>query len=280
MKVNPLKKLQDAREANVEENKNLISEVQLLLDTAGQEEREALRIVGLEHHVVHAENTRGVEIERKKFEEEYASSSFTESEVKALCMKYDLRMLPTRLFIGKLDGEVASKLKAFVSKHKSEIGNYSDNFYIIAPPKAFMLENQPPKPRRIDPILLYRVPGERNRQENQYVLIHKWGKDFTLYRRLVAMKYKSLTTLHLFWTMFLTLVICAIPVLAGYNPLTLWNYAFIPVVFASWYLLACIPYYMEAGGDSRPTSATIESQLGKFTTKDLWNSRQKRKVFR
>jgi len=279
MKVNPLKKLQSARKANVKENKNIISEVQLLLDTAGQEEREALRIVGLEHHVIHAENTRSVEIERKKFEEEYASSSFTETEIKDLCIKYDLRMLPTRLFVGKLDGEVASKLKAFVSKHKSEIGHYSDNFYVIAPPKAFKLEDQPVKPERIDPILVYKVPGARNREENQYILIHKWDKDFTLYRRLVALKYKSLTTLHMFWTLFLTLIVSAIPLIAGYNPITLWGYSFIPVVFVCWYLLALFSYY-EAAGDHRRRGSTIEDGLGRFTTRDLWNNNFKRQVFR
>ena len=187
MNVNIVKKLENKRKNSQKETEVVIQEVKLLMDSEAEAERSALKVAGLVNHMEHIDQKRGQEIERAKFEEEYGNNVFTENEIKDICLKYDLRMLETRRFLGKIDGEVAVKLKHFMADKQGEMGNYSRNFYVIAPETAFQLEKQPRKPpRQIDPILVYKVPGA-----DQYVFIHKWGRDFTLWRRFRGFYFES-----------------------------------------------------------------------------------------
>lgn len=187
MRVNVVDKLEKTRKSSQDQAELVVQEVKLLMDTEAEAERKALRIAGLTNHMEHVDQHKGQEVERAKFEEEYGNSVFRENELQAICMKYDLRMLPSRRFLGKIDGEVAVKLKHFMENREGEMGNYSENFFIIAPESAFQLENQPRKPpRQIDPILVYKVP-----RKDQYVFIHKWGKDFTFWRRFRGFYFES-----------------------------------------------------------------------------------------
>lgn len=204
MKVDIVKKLNDQRKTSIDSTEKIVGEVKLLLDTHSQKERMALKIVGLDRHVQEVERTRGVEIERSKFEEEYGNKVFHIDEVKEICMKYDLRLLETRRFAGKLDAQVAYKLSAFIEAHEQEMGCSSNDFYIMAPEYAFNLSNRPAKVRDMDPVLLYRMP-----RTDHYVFIHKWGLDFTIMRRLRGMFFSSLSSMWLM-TMSFYFVLCSL----------------------------------------------------------------------
>jgi hypothetical protein len=144
----------------------------------------------LDHQVIEADTRKGVEIERREFEKQYGNDTFSEDEIKDICIKYNLRFLRSKHFNGKIDGEVASKLARFNKEHGQEMGGEGE-YFIMAPAKAFALYNRPVKPPRdIDPILLYKVPKSDN-----YVFIHKWGKDFSFLRRLQGLYYENLFTI-------------------------------------------------------------------------------------
>jgi len=190
--VDIIKKLGNKRTAAKEGVETVVKEAQLLLEENANSEREALRLTGLDHQIRQVDKKRGAELEREKFEEEYGNETFTKDEIKDICLKYDLRMLNTHKFKGKLDGEVASKLARFCEAHKHEMGGHSDDFHIIAPAKMFELRGEERTPVNItmDPILLYRVP-----RTGHYVFIHKWGKDFGPWRRLQGMFYNSVESM-------------------------------------------------------------------------------------
>lgn len=186
MKVDIIKELDRNRSNTQNTAESLVNEVKLLMDESARRERDALYVAGLTAHIEQVENAKGTEITRQKNETAYGERTFTEAELKAICVKYDLRMLRAKLFNGKLDGEVAPKLARFIENNKYEIGNQSGNFFVIAPPNSFKLSKRPVKVRDVDPVLLYKVP-----KEDQYVFVHKWGRDFTLWRRFLGMFYSS-----------------------------------------------------------------------------------------
>ena len=126
------KELEKKKKKSIGNSEEFLKETQLLLEAGADDEKRALRAIGLDHQIRHVENNRGIEIEREKFESEYGESVFTEQEIKEICIKYDLRFLPSQFFKGRLDTQIASKLSKFI-KENPEVGQHSDSFYIIAP---------------------------------------------------------------------------------------------------------------------------------------------------
>lgn len=104
--------------------------------------------------------------------------------IKAVCLKYELRFLPTRFYKGALDAGIAPAvakvkdlLKELPAAHTGEqlLGYNSamaDNlkgkpqFCIAAPSEAFALQ-----PRPKDPLLFLRLNAFK------WFLVHKWGDD-------------------------------------------------------------------------------------------------------
>jgi len=183
-------------------------ETQKLLETHDAKEKDALRRAGLDYQVKKIERGVGVEIDRQKIEEDYKNNTFTEDEIKEVCLKYDLRFLNTHYFKGSLDGKVSKKLKEFLEAHP-EIGHNSDSFFIIAPSKAFNLQDNKKKPLfQLNPILVYQIP-----KQDKYVYIHKWGLDFTFMRRLRGKFFESTENM---WTMTGTFWIMTISIMFSY----------------------------------------------------------------
>jgi len=185
--------LESKRQMSVDKTENVPS-VKLLM--SGEDgDREILKRTGLDHDIKEAEKIKGLEIDRKNLEDTYKGFVFTEEEIKDICIKYDLRLLPTKHFRGDLDTEVAEKLKAFVAEHP-EIGAVSESFYIIAPENSFDLEYSDAKPSaKTDLILVYKVRTERGELE-KFVFIHKWGKEeFSSLRRLKGIFYESTSSM-------------------------------------------------------------------------------------
>ena len=57
----------------------------------------------------------------------------------------------------------------------------STRLFIMAPIKAFNLQDRPEPPKNVDPALFYRIDTTEG---VMYALIHKWGRDFTAIRRI------------------------------------------------------------------------------------------------
>jgi hypothetical protein len=134
---------------------------------------------------------------------------FTESQIKKVACKYGLRFLKTDMYRGNIDPYAIIKIKEFESKeniHEFGQGRWSKiiKYKILAPKSSFELKVKPKDP------LLFACLGEYN-GEKMYYLIHKWGKDLNIGRRIVNSFKINKWTMTLFYscvtaiTMYITL---------------------------------------------------------------------------
>lgn len=265
MKVNLVKELEKKREDAQKDSESIVKEVHLLLETGAQDDRNALRTIGIDAHLSYAEKQKGVEIERQEFEKDYEGHVFTMDEIKDMCLKYDLRFLSTRYFVGKIDTVLAPKVKRFIEARKNEIGNYSSDFYVMAPEDAFQLEDMPKRiPRNIDPVLLYRIP-----RTDQFVFVHKWGKDFTLWRRLRGIFFKSVMNMKLMtWAALYLICSSILPLTTSSYVGTNVDILFHGIVAGLALALAHLALLIGFNDDSRWQSRTTENR---------WNTNLRRR---
>jgi hypothetical protein len=103
----------------------------------------------------------------------------SKAQIKDLCMKYRLRFLRSHKYSGVLDTVVASKMVTLMEKLGVPNLEWDarKKFFIMAPAKSFALSE---RPKPIDPVLFYRAG------DDEYILVHKWGNDFTFVRRLIG----------------------------------------------------------------------------------------------
>jgi len=105
------------------------------------------------------------------------------SQIESICNKYYLKFLPSAMYKGSVDNELALKIEAFELNHGvncfSKMESYLfrniavGNTYIIAPPESFDLQEKP-----LDPLFFYKINDE------YFYLIHKWGNDLSLLNRI------------------------------------------------------------------------------------------------
>jgi len=267
IKVNPVKELNQKREATINDAEAVVKEVKLLMEADDAADKDALRRAGLDFHLNQVENKKGETLEREKFEEEYKNKVFTESEIKAICIKYDLRFLNTEHFIGKIDGRVANELSKFMKEHCP--GNERGSFFIMGPGASFKLDAKKREPRPVDddPVLFYKLRnntiGNHHEAETKYVYIHKWGKDFTIARRLRAIFFKNVFSMWFYTLMAWSMLGFGLNYMMGGS---YWHMAWIiPAAFV-------------------PAMFTLAIMFGEFerwdkrTSKYLWNERMTRRA--
>jgi hypothetical protein len=168
--------------------KDPIEEVRLLLQENESEKAKVLRGLSSESNFARVEKMRGKQIELEKLENGYHGNVYTTQQIKEMCMDYHLRFLPSKLYTGSFDVEVAGKVIEFSKKTNTPIEDYSlrNSFYILAPESDFELKDEKhiTKKQR-DPALFYKI------DDTHYRLIHKWGEDFTVFRLLEGFSYRS-----------------------------------------------------------------------------------------
>lgn len=266
MSINLVKELKKEKEVTISKTEKVVQEATLLLQQDVDKEEEALRKAGLNYQLDFSRTKKSYQMERESFEKKYKGEVFSFREIKSLCLKYNLRFLPANLFIGQLDNQVATKLKAFMDLREGEIGNYSPDFMIVAPENAFRLEGtQPKSPRKLDPILFYRIPGK-----DQYVFIWKWGKDFSFLRRLQGMYYLSQKSMiNYTWCISFAILLGILKLSVPnfiVNPVTLfWLIPAVGLSFASVFIFFSIRY-----------NAAHDDNWERLSSERLWNESTKR----
>ncbi|MFZ7116431.1 MAG: hypothetical protein ACO1G9_13705 [Bacteroidota bacterium] len=111
--------------------------------------------------------------------EEDENRIYTLDQIRKICIRYRLRFLSTSLFKATFPYEAISRINELEKKLNRKI----DDFRIIAPSKAFDLENI-----NQDPLLFAQLADGR------YYLIHHWGKDLKWYRRILTWPLQNFTT--------------------------------------------------------------------------------------
>lgn len=158
----------------------LDAEVEKVLATADEKYREGLMSeLGFDYK--HAEAVK-IRQEREMLARFPSNRIMSKDAIKATCIKYGLRFLPTRFYKGQLDAGIGPAVEAFRMYCGGEFPKinatelcseafYGTNtgtvqFYIAAPASEFVLK---PKPQ--DPLLFARLSLDK------FFLIHKWGDD-------------------------------------------------------------------------------------------------------
>tara|TARA_B110001469_G_C9616931_1_gene307244 strand:- start:969 stop:1661 length:693 start_codon:yes stop_codon:yes gene_type:complete len=111
-------------------------------------------------------------------------SIYNLEQIKKICVKYRLRFLDSKAFIGEIPAEAILKVKAL----EKELGHPIDGFKIVAPKKLFQLED-----KDSDPLLFLQL------SDNKFYFIHKWGGELNKFRSLLAAPLRSF--MSLFWTL-------------------------------------------------------------------------------
>lgn len=194
-----LVKLKDRETANASE---IVREVKLLLAGDEGKDMEIMRHLAGNSAMVANEIALGKQIELEKLEETYGSI-FTLNQIKELAIKYKLRFLNSGMYMGDMPQQAIAKLKQFSKDTITTIDPYTlkTQFFILGPVEAFKMDeistaDERREERRVqrerlraaraaDPVLFYKI------DQNHYRLIHKWGSDFNITRRITGWKWAS-----------------------------------------------------------------------------------------
>lgn len=115
----------------------------------------------------------------------YGISSFRASDVYSLDQietvsgDYRLRFLPSYMFKGDIPEEALRKVQEIENANRS----FLNEFFIMAPGSLFELEDA-----QKDPLLFAKIG------DNQFLLIHRWGRDLHWTRKMVCYPLKSIYT--------------------------------------------------------------------------------------
>lgn len=130
-----------------------------------------------------------------------AERIFTVDDIQQLCVKYRLRFLDFSAYKGDLPYEALMAVKAFERSTGQEVSGLK----IVAPGKLFELQE-----KDSDPLLLAYLGNDN------YFLLHQWGKDLKWYRKLMAYPFRSLH--HFIFTLVLAAFVFAQIVPIGQLP--------------------------------------------------------------
>ena len=117
-----------------------------------------------------------------KFDKMESKNIFHKKKIKKICIRFRLRFLDSNLFKGKYPENITSIIKDIETKHDTTLNNYM----IMAPSKLFKIKSPD------DPVLFIPIGND------YYYLIHKWGKEFNLFRKLLVLPYKNIDNLTIF----------------------------------------------------------------------------------
>lgn len=250
-----------------------ISEIKGLIEYGNRRDKEIIDGLGMSSLVAQIEKNRGAVIVMEKIEKAADMTVVMIDDIKDLCMNYRLRFLSSNDFVGVIVPEVINavktlednKNKAFFEKTGKE-GNFSfdqnelkNKFFILAPPQMFELTTKPPEPRKVidwDPILFYKE------DETHYVLVKKWGKDFTIGRAVLGAITKNTTSLGLSLLFFIA---CVLFIASAFIlPIATYSAA------STFLWIACVVLI-----SSFAASLIIPNDSSNYYTKNNWTSKYK-----
>lgn len=148
----------------------VLTEFKKMLD-----DNEADEKIGIEVFKRSSSNTNFIEFKNLDLDRVYDIN-----DIKKLCIDYRLRFLDASLFKGDIPEEALQEAIRIQKSEDIELAN----FKIIAPAGLFQL-----KQKDKDPLLFYPLGN------NKYYLIHKWGNDLSVFRKLLVFPFRSFGTL-------------------------------------------------------------------------------------
>ena len=115
-------------------------------------------------------------INQLKFDLLETDKIFHLEQIKKICIDYRFRFLDSSIFKNEIPEEAISKIRDLEKKHNTKL----EGFKIVAPSKAFLLENYD------DPLLFIPIGN------NYFYLIHQWGNDMNSLRKWIVKPIKNI----------------------------------------------------------------------------------------
>lgn len=170
----------------------IVAESNQLLLEAHDKDKKVLDSLNISTELKH-ERKLNADIKRTvQAEKIYEKEVFTGSQIKELCQMYDLKMLSTRRFKGRVPSHLARVVAEFAEKHEIDLERrHDDSFFILAPVEMFNTDKVKRVAPQKDPILFYRQPNNGTTSHNReyaqlddaFVQIMNWGHDFQTSRK-------------------------------------------------------------------------------------------------
>tara|TARA_B100000073_G_scaffold94374_1_gene74895 strand:+ start:247 stop:954 length:708 start_codon:yes stop_codon:yes gene_type:complete len=117
-----------------------------------------------------------------KFDKMESKNIFHKDTIKKICVRYRLRFLDSNLFKGEYPKNITRIITDLEYKHDTSLSN----FKIMAPSKLFKIKSPD------DPILFVPIGND------YFYLVHKWGKEFNKFRKLMVLPFKNIDNLTIF----------------------------------------------------------------------------------
>jgi len=167
-----------------------IKEATLLL-SAPSEDLSILHTLNLDHHI--KKSKKKVEISQKLtiLADQFNRKTYTGDQLKKLCLKYDLKLLSSNFYKGKIDDQLASKIKEF-DKENKDVSISSQHFFVLAVRESFSRNrsgNASNDESETKCLFFYRESADRNSEnihlagnKDVFTLIHSWGKEYNTSR--------------------------------------------------------------------------------------------------
>lgn len=180
-----------------QESINVLSEVNGYLSEFAAEERDILKVAGLDSQLKKIESKMDMHISRANAEIERGDLLYKEKEIKNLCMKYNLKFLPSRCYEGPIPKDLGAVLRNKIKEAQEKKDPYltmidiERNLYILAPPKMFELGTLQMK----DPVLFVKLVING---KVYYQVLKSWGNDFSPIRLVYGLINRSQTFVNIF----------------------------------------------------------------------------------
>jgi len=164
------------------EEERFVSFVENTLQESAERDKETLKRAGFDELLKDANKAKAKNDLHDYLRAKYGNKLFTFSQIKKICLKYNLRFLPTKHYKGSFPLELPQKINEHERKYselslKEKYGVKPDGYYICAPTSSFKLAEKPK-----DPLLFHKVAEN----EELYALVYKWGDDLSIFNMAVG----------------------------------------------------------------------------------------------
>lgn len=176
-----------------------ITEVQNILNVDLKKDQQILSKISPHSLYVNNQNVLKEQQFFESIEKKYGGDVYTIDHIKEMAIKYKLRFVNSVFYAGDFCNQLAPKIRTFCKLHKITQNQVEQNFYILAPKEMLHLLGDIKYNANIDPLMFYKI------DDKHYRLVHKWGNDFTIFRKIVGFKWKN------FWQYWLTNTLTILP---------------------------------------------------------------------
>ncbi|QHT70915.1 hypothetical protein GXP67_31845 [Rhodocytophaga rosea] len=187
-----------------------------------------------------------------KKQKQFLKQTYSEEQVRAICIKYRLRCLPVNLFRGVMDAQVPAKKVSFESEYKEILEEKIDprNYRIVAPSELFSVAYG-----NLDPLLLYRFTHQGN---IYYKFVHQWGGDLNRWRALANYPLRSMNYLSM--CTFLVWLAVIFPLCLILPGLSMSSAIFVSIFLLTGSLLCVHSFFTNRHGQSQTSDRIWDSQ--------------------